>query len=165
MRRGIFPGTFAPPTLGHFDIIQRASKLCEHLVVAIIDNPSKARSCFSLEEKKALLSTICRSLPNVEIVSFQGLLVDHLADNHIDFIVRGLRSTGDFEYEERMAAANNILSGVETIFLASSPKYAHMSSTLVREIGSLGRRLNGFVPDEIESVVYEKLSPQVGELR
>ena len=157
MRTALLPGTFNPPTLGHLDIIHRASKLCDRLIVALIDNPNKAAGIFSFGEKKSLLGTICAPFSNVEIIGFRGLLVDLVQQNDIDFIIRGLRTTGDFEYEEQMAVANHIMSGIETVFLLTSPEYSHISSTLIREIGSLGHRLSDFVPAEIEEVVYKKL--------
>lgn len=158
MRTALFPGTFSPPTLGHLDIIHRATKLCDKLVIAVVENPSKASSTITAAEKKAYLEKICFPFKNVEIILFTGLLIDLVPKYNINFIIRGLRTTGDFEYEEQMAVANHVMSGIETVFLLTSPKYSHISSTLVREIGSLGHRLHGFIPAEIEEDVCSKLN-------
>ena len=158
MKIGVLPGTFSPPTLGHLDIIKRSASLCQKLIIVILDNPNKCKSPFTLEEKKSLLSIICRPFSNVEIVGYQGLLVDFVQQQRANCVIRGLRSTGDFEYEEQMAMANKALSGMETIFLMTTPAYAHISSSLTREIGQLGRRLHNFVPEEIEEQIYNKLN-------
>lgn len=162
MRKGILPGTFSPPTLGHFDLIQRASRLCQELVVAIIDNPNKPEGLFSFEEKDEMLTGLCRHMHNVKIMSFKGLLVDFVKEQAADCIIRGLRSQGDFAFEEQMAVANRAMSGAETVFLLTAPAYAHISSTLTREIGAFGRRLHEFIPEPIEAIVYEKIVAKSG---
>jgi pantetheine-phosphate adenylyltransferase len=158
MRTALLPGSFNPPTLGHLDIITKAAKLSERLIVAVIANPRKKIGFFSLEERKGLLAKLCAPLTNVSVTTFQGLLVNFVKENQISYIVKGLRTGMDFDYEQQMAVANRMMAGIDTVFLPPSPENAHISSSLVREIGSLGHRLHGFVPAEIEAVVYEKLS-------
>lgn len=157
MKIGVFPGSFNPPTLGHLDIIERASKLCDILYVAIIANPGKFNGPFNFQEKQGLLKEICSMFKNVKIMCFEGLLVDFIKNENINYIFRGLRSVDDFEFEKQMAIANKIMGGVETLFLISNPAYAHLSSSLIREIGTLGHSLKGFVPDAIENLILKKL--------
>lgn len=156
-RRALFPGTFNPPTLGHLDIIRRASKICDELHIAIALNTEKEEGIFNPNERKAMILDLTKDLPNVEISSFTGLVVDYAKTHNIDFIVRGLRAFSDFEYEFRMALANRKLTGIETVFLMADQGSFHISSSLIKEIGGLGHRLNGFVPDEIEEIVYQRL--------
>lgn len=156
-KKAIFAGTFNPPTLGHLDIIQRASHLCEHLYVVVFDNPSKEKPLFTNEERCRLLKKIVKKISNVEVIPFSGLLVDCAKKLKADFLVRGLRNSTDFDYESQMAVSNQVMSGVETVFLLSSPQYMHINAMLIREIARLGRRLNGFVPVEIEETIFNKL--------
>lgn len=156
--KALFPGTFNPPTLGHLEIIQRAARLCDHLVVAIGESPHKYAANFSVEERMSLLRTLTKDMDNVEIISFSGLVIDCAKDLKVDFLLRGLRNGSDFDYEYQMAAANRQMTGIETVFLAASPLYSHLSSTLIREIAVNGHRLHGFIPDVIEAEVFAKLS-------
>lgn len=158
MKTAILPGSFNPVTLGHLDIIQRAAKLADHLIVAIIDNPTKLPSIFSTDEKKDHLKTVCASIDNIGIVIFQGLLVDLVQKEQAECIIRGLRTSTDLEYENQMAVANKIMCGVETVFLPAAPEYGHLSSSLIREIGMLGHPLTDFVPPQLAETIYEKLS-------
>lgn len=157
MYKALFPGTFDPPTLGHLDIIKRASKLCDELYIGIAENTTKRKNVFNESERKALLLKLCASYPNVKIVTFSGLVVEFAKKKKIDYLIRGVRSVADFEYESQMASANHMMAGLETIFLSASPQYVHFSSTLIREIGSLGHRLHGFVSEEIEEEVFNRL--------
>lgn len=156
--KALFPGTFNPPTLGHLEIIQRAARLCDHLVVAIGESPHKYAATFSVEERMSLLRALTKDMDNVEIISFSGLVIDCAKDLKVDFLLRGLRNGSDFDYEYQMAAANRQMTGIETVFLAASPLYSHLSSTLIREIAVNGHRLHGFIPDAIEAEVFAKLS-------
>jgi pantetheine-phosphate adenylyltransferase len=150
MKTGLFPGTFDPPSLGHLDLIQRASRLCDRLIVAVAQHPKK-QPLFSTQERIHMLQLITK---NVEITQFHGLAVDFAQQQNTAFLIRGLRSLADFEYEFQMAEANRRLSGIETIFLMGQP---HISSSLIREIGSYGGSLKDFVPAEIESLIRQKL--------
>lgn len=154
--KGLLPGTFDPPTLGHLEIIQRAAKLCDFLYVAIGES-SKSSSSFTIEQRRDLLAKLTEKISNVEIISFSGLVVACAKKVKADVIVRGLRSESDFNYEYQMAAANRQMSGIETLFLMASPAYSHLSSTIVREIAREGHRLQGLVPDDIESMVLAYL--------
>lgn len=154
---GLIPGTFDPPTLGHLEIIQRAATLCRKLYIGVAENRSKNHS-FTLNERIAFLGEISHHLPNVEIVAIHGLVVDFVKKQKIDTLVRGLRSYSDLEYETQMAQANKKLGGVETLFLISEGHFAHISSSLIREIAACGHHLKDFVPQEIEEKVFTRLS-------
>ena len=157
-KKALLPGTFNPPTLGHMDIIRRASKICDDLYIGIALNAEKEEGLFNPKERKAMLLDLTKDLFNVEIVSFTGLVVDYAKEHEIDYIVRGLRAFSDFEYEFRMALANRKMTGIETVFLMADQGSFHISSSLIKEIGGLGHRLNGFVPDDIEEIVYQRLA-------
>jgi pantetheine-phosphate adenylyltransferase len=158
MKTALLAGTFDPPTLGHLNLIQRSKALCDKLLVGIAENSAKPSPLFSVAERKALLETICKPYPHVEIVSFSSLTAVFAKENNVDFLLRGLRSSCDFEIEARMAAANRKLGGSETLFLIAEEDTAHISSTLIREIGKFGRRLNDYVPSEIENEIFNRLS-------
>lgn len=158
MKKALIPGTFDPPSHGHLDIITRALAVCDKLYVGIASNAAKEKSaCFTPKEKKELLEQATKGLKNLEVVIFKGLVVDFAKENTISFLIRGLRAFSDFEYEFRMAIANRRLSGIETIFLMSDEKHAHISSTLIREIAGYGKHLRDFVPASIEKQVFERL--------
>lgn len=158
MKKALFPGTFDPPTLGHLDIIKRSSEVCDQLYVGIAGNAEKTKEIFSLEERKEMLQAICKPFPHVKITTFSTLATAFAREHSIDFLLRGLRTFSDFEYELKMSFANRRLSGIDTIFLMADEKVAHISSTLIREIGRYQSRLHGFVPDEIEDLIFHKLS-------
>lgn len=158
MKKGFFPGTFDPPTLGHLDIIARSKSICDKLYIGIGTNIAKENSLFTLEERKSMLIKVCASYPHVEVVTFAGLAVEFAKQNQVDFLLRGLRAFSDFEYESSMALTNRKLSGLETIFLLADETVSHISSTLIRELGKFKRRLHDFIPSEIEDEVFKKLS-------
>ena len=151
-RIGIFPGTFDPPTLGHLDIIQKGMQICDHLIIAIAVKPDK-KQLFSVEERMEMLKRIAQK---VEIVSFHGLVVDLAREKKASFLIRGLRTFSDFEYEFQMAQANRKLSGIETLFLMADDRHTQISSSLIREIAHFKGSLKGFVPEEIESLIRRK---------
>jgi pantetheine-phosphate adenylyltransferase len=158
MQTALFPGTFDPPSFGHLDIIKRASSLCNKLYIGIAAHSSKpTHSLFSLEERIEMVKEITKDIPHLEIVSFSGLVVDFARKNQIQVLIRGMRAFSDFEYEFRMALANRKLSGIETLFLMADGKHAHISSSLIREIGQFSR-LHEFVPSVIEEKVFAKIS-------
>jgi len=149
------PGTFDPVTNGHLDIIGRASQTFETVVVGALENPSK-QPMFSFEERVAMLKEACSSLPNVGVVSFRGLLVD-LAKEHEAVIVKGLRAVSDYEYEIQMAQMNHRLAGVETLFMPTSPKWSFLSSSLVKEVASLGGDVSGLVPEHVATALADRV--------
>ena len=157
MRTAIYPGSFDPVTLGHWDLIQRAARLVDRLVVAVLHNPAKTPA-FTVEERVAMLEELCAPLPRVEITSFHGLLVDFAKAQQAQVIVRGVRAFSDFEYEFQMALMNRKLApDLETVFLMPKEKYSAVSSRLVREIGTMGGSLGELVPDALRSRIAERL--------
>ena len=158
MRTAIYPGSFDPVTLGHWDIIQRAEKLVDRLVVAVLHNPSKSPA-FSVEERVTMLRELVGDRPVIEITSFHGLLVDFAREQRAGFIVRGVRAFSDFEYEFQMALMNRKLApDLETVFLMPKEKYSAVSSRLVREIGSMGGNLSDLVPDALRERIARRLN-------
>lgn len=152
MKKGVFVGSFDPITLGHYDIIQRASKLVEHLVVGIGCNHQKSYT-FSAEKRKEFV-TLCFSENNsITVTTYEGLTVDFCRDIQADCIIRGIRNTTDWEYEKSIAQTNFQLSGIETVFLFTAPQLAHISSSMVREIRLHGRDISPFVPDKIAEMI------------
>ena len=157
MKIAIYPGSFDPVTNGHIDIIERAAKISDKLVVAVLMNSSKS-PLFSVEERVKLLEEATRHLPNVKVDSFSGLLIDYAKQNDIHVSVRGLRAVTDFEYELQIAQTNSKFSGgkLDTIFLTTSLEYAYLSSSTVKEIASFGGDITETVPEFVAEKVYEK---------
>ena len=142
----VFPGSFDPVTKGHLDLIERASCLFDEVIVAVLYNPAKT-GLFPAEERIRLLRKACKHLDNVRFDSFDGLLVDFMRNCGARVVIRGLRSTADFESEFQMAQLNHQMEPeVETLFMPTAPEYAHVSSSAVREIGSFGGDISPFVP-------------------
>ena len=142
----VFPGSFDPVTKGHLDLIERASRLFDEVIVAVLYNPAKT-GLFPTEERIGLLRKACKHLENVRFDSFDGLLVDFMCNCGARVVIRGLRSTADFESEFQMAQLNHQMEPeVETLFMTTAPEYAHVSSSAVREIGSFGGDISPFVP-------------------
>lgn len=149
MKTAIYPGSFDPVTLGHLDIIKRASGLFDKLIIGILVNPNKI-PLFSLEERISMLREVTREIPNIEITGFEGLLVDYCRMNQIDGIIRGVRGAMDFDYELPMAQINQSLyPKTQTVFLAASPEYSYISSSGVKELASFGGDYSGMVPEEV----------------
>lgn len=147
----IYPGSFDPATYGHLDIIYRAKKMFSRVIVAVVNNINK-NTLFTLEERVAMLEKIFKK--EVDIVFFDGLLVDFVKKNKSNIIIRGLRAVSDFEYELQLALTNRTIgNGIETIFLMPSEEYTYLSSSLVREVASLGGDVTKFV----HPIVYEEL--------
>lgn len=150
---GVYAGSFDPPTNGHIDIIKRALKMFDKVVVAIAKNPEK-KTEFSLEERMEMLKEITKDMKNVEIDSFDGLLIDYLAKKNANVIIRGLRAVSDFEYEFQLALMNRRLGkDVETVFLIPDENYTYLSSSIVKEIAKYG----GDISTLVDSYVGEKL--------
>lgn len=147
MKRAVYTGSFDPVTNGHMDIIRRASEIFDVLIVSILNNKEKT-PLFSVEERVKILEEATKDLPNVQIDSFSGLLVDYAREKDLHVIVRGLRAITDFEYELQMAQTNRVLEPeVDTTFLITSLEYAYLSSTVVKEVAAFGGDIHKFVPD------------------
>lgn len=153
MRTAICPGSFDPITNGHLDIIKRASKLFDKVIVLIVANPHK-NPAFTLEERKAFAKKTVANLENVDVDIYEGLLADYVKNNNIDVIVKGLRAMSDFEYEFQMALTNkSLVPSAETVFLNTNSQYLFTSSSLVREVASFGGDVSMFVPPCIHNEI------------
>ena len=156
MKTAIYPGSFDPLTFGHLDIIERSSKIVDQLVIGVLNNSAK-KSLFSLEERVSMIKEMTTSLPNVEVGSFEGLLVDYMKEINATIIIRGLRAVTDFEYELQIAQANSVQnSDIETIFLTTNLNYSYLSSTIVKEFASYGGDISKFVPEQFIDRIYAK---------
>jgi pantetheine-phosphate adenylyltransferase len=153
----VCPGSFDPVTLGHLDIITRAAGRFDRLVVAVLENPRK-QGLFSVDERIALLEAEIAHLDNVEVATFQGLLVDFCRDRGIGLVVKGLRAVSDFEYELQMAQMNQRIGAVETLFLPTSAEHSYLSSSLVKEVARYGGSISGTVTPAVERALLEKLA-------
>ncbi len=152
----MYPGTFDPITLGHEDLVRRASRLFDKVVVAIAANPSK-EPMFTLGERVALAQSVMSDFENVEVTGYEGLTVDFARANNLQVIVRGLRAISDFEYEFQLANMNRHLTDeVETAFLTPTEKYTYISSSLVREICSMGGDISEFVSPQVSTALFER---------
>src|SRR3978361_117876 len=161
VRRAVCPGSFDPVTNGHLDIIGRAARLYDEVVVGVLINKSKA-GLFSIDERMELLRESTSSYGNVKIESFHGLLVDFCRTNDIPVIVKGLRAVSDFDYELQMAQMNHSLAGVETIFMSTNPTYSFLSSSLVKEVATWGGDVSGLVPSTVWSRLQERIQENRG---
>ncbi len=154
----IYPGSFDPVTNGHLDLIERASKLFGHLVVAILLNPEKDGPFFPVPERVEMLKEVVGHLPNVEVDTFKGLLVDYARRKDARVIVRGIRAVSDYEYELQMALMNRQLApDLETVFMLPAQAYSYLSSHLVREVASLGGSIKELVPPTVEARIRAKV--------
>jgi len=154
----VYPGSFDPMTLGHLDIVERSKDLFSKVIVAVLENPQKD-ALFSLEERLEMAQEICRDYPEVEVQTFDGLLVDFARQTGARAIIRGLRAPTDFEYELQMALMNRRLNeGVETLFMVPRETHTFVSSSLAKEIASLGGSVEGLVPSLVEERLREKLA-------
>jgi pantetheine-phosphate adenylyltransferase len=157
MRIAIYPGSFDPLTNGHLDVVQRAAKLFDRVIVAVAKNESK-NPLFTLEERKALVKQAVAHLPNVRTDSFDGLLVEYVAARKARAIVRGLRAVSDFEFEFQLALMNRKLDeSIETIFMMPKDTYTFLSSRIVKEIARLGGDVSAFVPVHVQTALRKKL--------
>ncbi len=157
MMRAIYPGSFDPVTLGHLDIIERAARISDELIVGVLQNKAKS-PLFSVEERVIMLGEVTKHLKNVKIVPFEGLLIDFAKQMDAKVIVRGLRAITDFEYELQMSQTNRKLnSDVETLFLTTSLDYSYLSSTTVKEVASFDGDITQFVPEIVAKRVTEKM--------
>ena len=162
--KAVYAGSFSPPTLGHLDIIRRAAGLFDELVVAVMSQAEK-RYLFSPEQRLEMLREITAGMPNVRVISDQGLLVDLVHREEADVIVRGLRNSADWMFESQMAEANRKIGGVETLFLSCMPEYSMISSTIVRDCASHGAPIDAMVPHEIAGKIYDAFGVRPGAER
>lgn len=155
MTKACCPGSFDPVTMGHLDIIERAGRMFDEVVVAVVENTSK-KPLFSLEERMEMLREVTSHLDGVKVGSFQGLTVEYCKQIGANAIVKGLRAVSDFDYEMQQAQMNARM-GVETAFVAANPEYTYLSSSLMREVAALGGKISGLVPPLVEERLMERL--------
>ena len=161
MKKSIYPGSFDPVTLGHLDVIERASKLFDHLVIGVLNNSVKS-PLFSIEERVNMIEEAIKDLPNVEVKCFGGLTVEFAKECEANAVVRGLRAVTDFDYELQLAQLNRVISPeVDTVFLTTNLKYAYLSSSSVKEVASYGGDISHFVTPYVEEKVKEKYAGKI----
>ena len=159
MSVALCPGSFDPPTNGHVDVIERAARYLERVIVAVIANPSK-QPLFSLEERTSLLQETLGHIDNVKVDSFDGLLVDYARDAGVNLVVKGLRAVSDFEYELQMAQMNaTLLPGLDTVFITATPSWAFLSSSLVKEVARYGGDVSSMVPPPVARALAGRKAP------
>lgn len=164
MNIGVYPGSFDPVTNGHLDIIERASKIFDKLIVAVLVNPNKT-PIFDIEERVEFLRETTEHLPNVEVDAFKGLLIEFMKQKNAKVIVKGLRAVSDFEYEFQMALLNKKLEpSIETIFMMTNSKYSYLSSSMVKEVARFGGCIEDLVPEKIARKVIKKLKKKYSEM-
>lgn len=154
MSTALIAGTFDPLTLGHLDVIERAQTVCKKLVIGVADNREKISACFKTHERIEMIQKV---VPDVQVMQIQGLIVEFANTHKIDFLIRGLRAFSNMEHEFQMALANKKIGGLETLFFMADGRYAHISSTLIRDIAANGHHLKDFVPTRIEREVFTRL--------
>ncbi len=152
----IYPGSFDPITFGHIDIINRAAKIFDKLIIAVSDDNSNKANLFTVNQRLSMIEKSLLNMPNLEFTSFDNLLVDYASNNRVFTIIRGLRALSDFEYEFRMAIMNrNLNTEIETLFLMADSKYAHVSSSLVKQVYFLKGDVNQFVPTPVIDFLHQ----------
>ena len=158
--RCLYPGSFDPVTLGHLDIIRRAAAIFDTVVVGVLHNPEK-KGCFSVEQRVDMLQRACRDMPNVQVISYGGLLAQLTRETGISVVVRGVRGVADLESETAMARINHQLNpDLETLFLPASPEMGEISASMVRQLAAFGADLSAYVPQEALPVVLAAFQPQ-----
>ncbi len=157
MRKAIYPGTFDPITLGHLDIIKRASTLVDQLEVVIMRNPNKSNSDFSVEERLEMISSVIQEFNNVTVSAQTGLTVEYAKVSGASILIRGIRAVMDYEYELQQATANMVLApNIETVFLLTRPQYSFLSSSVVKQIAQNKGDLTPFVPSQVKEFIEKK---------
>lgn len=154
--KAVCPGSFDPVTMGHLDIFARAAAHFDEIVVVVTGNPAKKSGLFTIEERVELIREVTGSLPNVRVDNWAGLLVDYTTANGVGSLVKGLRSSLDYEYELPMAQMNRRLSGVDTFFLLTDEKYGYVSSSLLKEVARYGGDVSGLLPEPVARAVKKK---------
>ena len=163
MKCAVYPGSFDPVTLGHMDIIKRASSLFDRLIIAVLNNRAKT-PLFSVEERVKMLEEVTKDLPNVEVKSFGGMTVDFARECGANALVRGLRAITDFEYELQIAQLNRVMDpDIDTVFLTPNLEYAYLSSSSVKEVAAYGGDISHFVTPYVENEVHNKLKDRSRE--
>lgn len=163
MRKAIYPGSFDPVTFGHIDVLERAVKIFDKVIIAVAKNPDKS-AMFSLEERVAMLKEITKGRANVEVDAFDGLLVEYAANKGAPVVIRGLRALSDFEYEFQMALTNRKLAdNIETIFMMPSESYSYLSSRMIKEIATLGGNIRHFVPESVAKRLLDRITEKSGK--
>ncbi len=157
MRRAVYPGSYDPVTNGHLDIIERAAKVFDEVVIAVMINKSK-QTLFTVEERTDMLREVTSHLPGVRVDSWHGLLVQYCEQHGIKAIVKGLRAVSDFDYELQMAQMNQQLSGIDTLFMPTSPAYSFLSSSLVKEVAKYGGDVTHLLPPKIHERLITRLA-------
>jgi pantetheine-phosphate adenylyltransferase len=153
----VYPGSFDPLTNGHVDIITRGARIFDRIIVAVLVNAEKS-PLFTMAERVEIARAVFKEMPNVEVDTFEGLLVDYVERRGAQVIVRGLRAVSDFEFEFQMALMNRRLNGrIETVFMMPAEQYSYISSRLIKEVFSLGGRVHGLVPDMVEARLRDKV--------
>jgi len=153
----IYPGSFDPITNGHLDIIVRASRIFDKVIVAVLENPEKKNPLFTIEERVNLIKKVTKHIDNVDVESFKGLLVNYANEKSAKVIIKGLRAVSDFEYELQMAMMNNKLNNqLETLFMMTNNKYSFLSSSLVKQVAMYGGCIKDLVPEEIIEDIRNK---------
>lgn len=162
MKIALYSGTFDPITKGHEEIIKRASKMCDKLIVAVLNNKSK-KTWFSLEERKNMVERVLDEVSNIEVVEHSGLLVDYMKERECNYIIRGLRAVADYEYELTLAYGNNEIScgEIETVFIPSSKEYLYLSSSIVREVALYNGKLDLYLNNKVIDEVRERAKEQI----
>ena len=155
MRRLVYPGSFDPVTNGHLDIVGRAARIADELIVAVLRNPNKT-ALFSVDERLEMLREVTKEHDNVRVAKFKGLIVDFCKANDVSAIVKGLRAVSDFDYELQMAQMNYNQAGVETLFMTTNPLYAFLSSSLVKEFAMYGGDVTSLVPGSVLDRLKER---------
>lgn len=162
MKRAVCPGSFDPITFGHLDIIERASKQFDEVIVAVFANRKK-EGLFSVEERLELIAANISQYGNVKVDSGSGLLVDYCKGKDVDVIVKGLRAVTDFDYELQMAQVHNQASGVETMFMATSPTHSFLSSSIVKELAYYGGDVSSMVPANVNAALQSRAASRAGK--
>ena len=157
MRRAVCPGSFDPVTLGHLDIVARASGLFDEVVVAVLINKRK-QGLFTVDERMEMLRETTADLPNIRVDAFHGLLVDYCTANDVRAIVKGLRAVTDFDYELQMAQMNQRLSGIDTLFMSTTPEFSFLSSSLVKEVATYGGDVAHLLPPTVHQQLLDRLA-------
>ncbi len=156
MKIAVYPGSFDPVTCGHLDVIRRAAKVVDLLIIGVLNNSAK-NALFTPEERVELIERVTKDIPNVKVEAFSGLTIDFARQNGATILVRGLRAVTDFEYELQIAQTNHKLNpDIDTIFFTTSVQYSYLSSSIAKEIASFGGNVHDLLPEEIIDTVYEK---------